>query len=106
MPDELAPATVEPASNPRRWGSPGLGLLLARLASDAAARREASGIDYETVSDTAAVIGCARSFLYQLQKGERNPSPVILGKLLDHYGASDDDRKEAWRMLAIPPERG
>jgi hypothetical protein len=56
-----------------------------------------------SVIDVAADVGVARSYIYQIEAGERNPSASVLGRLLTQYGAFADEKSRAWDLLSTAP---
>jgi hypothetical protein len=58
------------------------------------------------VDDVAKALGVARSAIYLWEStnpgARRLPSPPNLRALLDHYGASDEQRARAWDLRSRP----
>jgi transcriptional regulator with XRE-family HTH domain len=57
---------------------------------------------YPPVSQAEAArrLGLTRVAVNGWESGERMPAPKHLGALLDIYGATDEERAEAWRLRA------
>ena len=61
--------------------------------------RKSAGMKPEEV---AAALGVDRSAVYFWESGAHRPEPERLHALLDLYGASDEERLEAWRLRSLP----
>lgn len=59
----------------------------------------APGMSSDSVADA---IGVDRTAVWRFERGSRSPKPEKLGKLLDLYGATDEERLEAWRLRSLP----
>ena len=52
----------------------------------------------------ATALGVARSAIYHWEGGKRRPDPENLGRLLDHYEATEEQRARAWRLRSLPAD--
>lgn len=75
-----------------------LGDMLRRLRTDEE-RATAAGRS-TNVDAVAAALGLDRSSIYRWEDGSRMPQGPTLARLLDHYGATADERAEATALLA------
>lgn len=51
-------------------------------------------------------LGVPRSTAYFWETPAGRPDPASLGKLLDLYGATPEERLQAWQLRASDPEAG
>lgn len=54
------------------------------------------------VTETARAIGVDRTAVHQWENGTKSPEPGNLQALLDLFGATDEQRLEAWRLRSLP----
>ena len=73
-----------------------------RLGLELRALREATGVSGE---DTAGELGWSSSKLSRMEIGRNPPSPADLAKLLDHYGVTDQARRDELAVLLREAKR-
>jgi transcriptional regulator with XRE-family HTH domain len=73
-----------------------------RLGLELRALREATGVSGE---DVAATLGWSSSKLSRMEIGRNPPSPADLAKLLDHYGVTDQARRDELAVLLREAKR-
>lgn len=76
-----------------------LGDLLRRLREDG----ERAALTGRGVSRVAVgeALGVDHTTIYTIETGRRRPSPEMLAKLLQHYGATKEEEDEAARLLVF-----
>jgi transcriptional regulator with XRE-family HTH domain len=73
-----------------------------RLGLELRALREATGVSGE---DVAATLGWSSSKLSRMEIGRNPPGPADLAKLLDHYGVTDETRRNELALLLREAKR-